>query len=306
MRFATVKLQAVAGDVTGRTGAGTLYGQTGIFLMRIGCVALAMMVIAAPAMAQTPDGGMNICLEGALAFSTAKYDEALPKLKACTTAGDSVPRFDRAIGFGNYVQLLKMQGKTEERIAGLRKLTAPPYSEWSEFVPPTLAMQKMRESEIYVGMSQAAIILELSAELFDSGKIDEALAENSRAIRVARATRADVMDVEAMAWFSRAVIEQAKGEGSGASVSLVRAYLRGYDHEAIDDILSTQSAATQAKLKGMRETVREHAPKVAYKDAWQASLGKPLDPKDPEIVASVEKLAQVTLDETAMLGAPGL
>lgn len=276
-------------------------------MMRSGCLALAMgAVIAAPAMAQTPEGAINICLKGALAYSSAKYDEALPILKACTTADDSVPRFDRAIGFGNYVTLLKMQGKSDERIPALRKLTAPPYSEWPEFVPPTLAMQKMRESEIYVGMSQPSIILELAIELFDKGQVDEALAETGRALRVLKATRADMMSEEAIIWVARATAQQAKGDAAGMSASLIRAYVRGADHPAIEELVGNQTAIMQGLLKEMRDRMVEHAPKIAYKDAWWASLGQPFNANDAEIADSVDVVNDVLAEETRVLGPTGL
>lgn len=275
-------------------------------MMRFGCVALAMGVMAAPALPKPPEGETNICLKGALAFSTAKYDEALPALRTCTTAGDGLPRFDQAIAYGNYITLLKMQGKSDERIAALRKLTAPPYADWQEFVPPTLAMQKMRESETYVGMSQPGIILELAIELFDKGQVDEALAETGRALRVVKATRADMLLDEVGSWMTRAMAQQAKGDEAGTSASLIRAYIRGGEHPAITELVSSQSATMQSLLMEMRARMTEHAPKVAYKDAWWASLGQPFNANDPEIMDSVDMVNDVLAEETRLLGPTGL
>lgn len=259
-----------------------------------------------PAMAQTPADGMNICLKGAIAFADAKYDEALPILRDCTNADDSMPRFDKAIAYGNYITLLKMQGKTDERIAALRKLSAPPYADWQEFVPPTLAMQKMRESETYVGISQPGIIIELATDLFDKGQIDDALAETGRALRVLKATRADMLAEEIDVWMVRAMVLQAKGDETATATSLIRAYIRGGNHAAVGDIIASQSPATQDLLKDMRDTMTEHAPKVAYKDAWWASLGQPFNANDPEIMDSVDLVNDVLAEETRLLGPAGV
>ncbi len=266
--------------------------------------ALAQQTSAPPA-AKPAGEEPNICIKGSVLFSEAKYEEALTSLRTCVP-DTSLPRYDRALGYGHLIAALAQLGRHDERIVELRKITAAPFSEWSEFTPATLAMQKMRESEIFVGMTQPAFILELATELFDKGDLDAALAETSRAIRVAKATRADMLLDEVDAWMVRAMVLQVKGDAMGMTTSMLRAYIRGGNHQAIDQLLSSQAPELQDKFKQLRETMLENAPKVAYKNAWWASLGQPFNPNDAEIRDAVDAVSIAEIQEDEMLGPPGL
>lgn len=269
-------------------------------MMRIGCVALALAV-APGAFAQTPQGGA--CHDGAVAYSAGRYAGALTDLKTCI-ADKKLTEFDRALGYTYLLQTLEKMDRIDELGEHLRTITSPPWSEMDAFTPATLAMQKMRESEIFVGYSQPRLINNLAVVLLHQGKTDEALVEIKRAINLARTMRADVLADEAEAWMTYAGIMQEKGDQQGMLAGMVRAYVRGADHPELKEYVSQQSPEAQVKLAEMRKTMMEHRPAFAYRDAWALSLGKRLDlESDPDAGAALMKFGQVEAEEASLVGA---
>lgn len=272
-------------------------------MKRYACLALAFAATAVAPAAFAQDGTEGeLCLFGGISYNAVNYEEALRSLRGCFE-DTSLPELDRAIGYAYFVRALEAAGRIDETIEHLRKITSPPWSRMDGFIPPTLAMQKLRSEDTYVGVSQPQLVIDLAVLLSQQGKADEALVEARRAIRVARTTRADVMAEEAAAWMTYAGLMQEKGDAKGMLVGMVRAYVRGSDHESLEEYVSQQSPEAQAQLKRLRATMTEQRPIMASRDAWAASLGKPFDPStDAEGGAALLKVQQVEAEEAALVG----
>lgn len=170
-------------------------------------------------------------------------------------------------------------------------------------MPPTLAMEKLKADETFVGVSQPQLVIDLAVLLLQQGRTDEALVEAKRAIRVARTMRADVLIEEAAAWMTYAGVMQQKGDAKGMLVGMIRAYVRGSNEASLEQYIAQQSPEAQAQLKKLRATMIEQRPLMAQRDAWAASLGKPFDPStDAEGGAALLKVQQVEAEEAALVG----
>ncbi len=273
-------------------------------MKRYGCLVLAVAaatIIAPAAFAQETEEGMP-CMFGGISYSAGNYEEALPNLRACFEE-TRLPDLDRAMGYAYFVRSLEGAGRIDETIEHLRKITSPPWSRMDGFVPPTLAMEKLKADETFVGVSQPQLVIDLAVLLLQQGRTDEALVEAKRAIRVARTMRADVLIEEAAAWMTYAGVMQQKGDAKGMLVGMIRAYVRGSNEASLEQYIAQQSPEAQAQLKKLRATMIEQRPLMAQRDAWAASLGKPFDPStDEQGGAALLKVQQVEAEEAALVG----
>ena len=260
-----------------------------------------LVVSAAPGALAQNGGATSPCITADMKLAESNFDGAIVDLRACLSDA-SRPQLARAIAHAQLVMALKQTDRTDELVAELRSITSPPMSEWSQFSPPTLAMDKMRGNEIYAGITQPALLLELATVLANTGRIPEALQVINRSISVSRATNADMMADEAAGWFARGVLLRETGDGVGSAAAMMRAYVRGADHIDITRFLDLQSDEARAGLADLRKSMTEHLPKVAYRKAWQASLGETFNPSAPDIAASVKAVADVEAQEEALAG----
>lgn len=264
-------------------------------------LAAGIALSAAPAGLAQNGGVSSPCITADIKLVESNFDGAIADLRACLSDATR-PRLALAVAHAQLVLTLKQTDRTDELVAELRRITSPPVSEWSEFRPPTLAMDKMRAGDIYAGITQPALLLELATVLANTGQFPEALQVINQSIAVARATDADMMADEAAGWFARGVLLRETGDGAGSAAAMMRAYVRGADHIDIDRFLDLQSDEARAGLADLRASMTEHLPKVAYRKAWQASLGEAFNPAAPDITASVQAVADVEAQEEALSG----
>lgn len=268
--------------------------------LRAALVAGVMLAAAPGSLAQ--DGGVNSpCIAADMKLAENNFDGAIADLRACLS-DTTRPRLALAVAQAQLVMALKQTDRTDEFVAELRAITSSPVSEWSEFRPPTLAMDKMRAGDIYAGITQPALLLELATVLANTGRIPEALDAVNKSISVSRATNADMMADEAAGWFARGVLLREIGDGAGSAAAMMRAYVRGADHIDINRFLDLQSEEARAGLAELRASMTEHLPKVAYRRAWQASLGETFNPLAPDIAVSVKAVADVEAQEEVLAG----
>jgi tetratricopeptide (TPR) repeat protein len=262
-----------------------------------------MLTLAPAGFVQTPDeAGLAICIRAGETHAAGRDAAALPDLRTCFE-NEAMTQYNRALAYTLYVRTLEKLGRIDETITELRKITAAPWASMDGFDRPTLAMDVVRSREIFVGASQPELIFDLASLLQQQGKIDEALVEVQRGLTAARTVRADALGEEAHGWMAYAILMQAKQDAAGMGAGMVRAYVRGYDHEALENYVAQQTPELQERLKQMRATMREQRPRFAYRDAWAASLGKRLDlQEDPAAAEALSKFAEVEAQESALVG----
>jgi hypothetical protein len=149
-------------------------------MKRYGCLVLAVAaatIIAPAAFAQETEEGKP-CMFGGISYSAGNYEEALPNLRACFEE-TRLPDLDRAMGYAYFVRSLEGAGRIDETIEHLRKITSPPWSRMDGFVPPTLAMEKLKADETFVGVSQPQLVIDLAVLLLQQGRTDECCGKRS-------------------------------------------------------------------------------------------------------------------------------